>query len=385
MYQGIVSSVNAISVNTLDAIGTEYGYSFAKYNFGLSHLVESYEASNGEMKSDVGLAPLALGALTVGATVREMSAAYATFANDGVYREARLFTKVYNSNGDLVVDNTQDTRKILSEKTVNYMNYCLYNAANHGTGGAAIFPGQQIAGKTGTTSSNRDRWFCGYTSHYTAAVWVGYDQPEQIYVNTGNPAAIMWRKVMQPIHQGLDSEPLYNGNAFHSVAICLDSGKLATNACQHDARGIQRVVYVNVYSGDEPTETCDKHMMVDFCTSGGGVAGPYCSDYGDVESRSLVRMTLDEVEEIRAAAHLGLVDGYLNDGYVYYLDGDWHGFSGNANYGEEAPYVVCQEHSSAHWPEDDDDFGGGGWNNDDDGGGADMGDDGYWEIGRAHV
>ncbi len=381
VYQGIVSSVNTISVRTLDAIGYDYAYSFAKYNFGQEHLVESYEAANGQNLSDVGQAPLALGALTVGATVREMSAAYATFANDGVYREARLFTKVYNSNGDLVVDNTQDTRKILSEKTVNYMNYCLYNAANHGTGGAAIFPGQQIAGKTGTTSSNRDRWFCGYTKHYTAAVWVGYDQPEQIYVNTGNPAAIMWRKVMQPIHQGMSSEPLYNGNAFHSVAVCLDSGKLATNACQHDARGIQRVVYVNVYSGDEPTETCDKHVMVDYCTSGGGVANNYCSDYGDVTSRALVRMTADEVQEIRDAAGVGLVGGYLDDGYVYYLDGDWHGFSGNANYGEDASYLVCPLHSSSNWVEDDD-LSGDHWYEDDDGGisdgGADMGDDGYW-------
>lgn len=378
VYQGIVSSVNTISVRTLDAIGYEYAYSFAKYNFGQEHLVENYETASGQSLSDVGQAPLALGALTVGSTVREMAAAYATFANDGVYREARLFTKVYNSSGQLVVDNTQDTRKILSEKTVNYMNYCLYNAANNGTGGAAIFGGQQIAGKTGTTSSNRDRWFCGYTKHYAAAVWVGYDQPEQIHISTANPAAMMWRKVMQPIHEGLPSEPLYNGNAFHSVAICLDSGKLATNACQNDVRGIQRVVYVNVYNGDEPTETCDKHVMVDFCTSGGGVANHFCESYGDVSSRALVRMTRDEVEEIRSAAGVGLVDGYLNDSYVYYLDGDWYGFSGNANHGENAPYLVCPYHSASNWIDEDDNFGGGGWFDTDDGGGADMGDDGYW-------
>lgn len=374
VYQGIVSSVNTISARTLDYIGPEYAYSFAKYNFGQEHLVENYETSNGQNLSDVGLAPLALGALTVGSTVQEMAAAYATFANDGVYREARLFTKVYNSNGDLVVDNTQDTRKILSEKTVNYMNYCLYNAANHGTGGAAIFGGQQIAGKTGTTSSNRDRWFCGYTKHYAAAVWVGYDQPEQIRVNTGNPAAIMWRKVMQPIHDGLPSEPLYNGNAFHSVAICLDSGKLATDACYADCRGIQRVVNVNVCYGDEPAETCDKHVMVDFCTSGGGVANHYCLEYGDVVSRSLVRLTREEVEEIRAAAGVGLVDGYLNDSYVYYLDGDWYGFSGNSNYGADAPYLMCPVHNESFWAEDD--MGGDGWDDFDNG--ADMGDDGFW-------
>ena len=351
VYQGIVSSVNAISVNTLDTIGTEYGYSFAKYNFGLEHLVESYEAANGEIKSDVGLAPLALGALTVGATVQEMSAAYATFANDGTWREPRLYTKVYNSSGELVVDNTQDSRKILSEKTVDYMNYCLYNAANYGTGGAAIFGGQYIAGKTGTTSSNRDRWFCGFTTHYTAAVWVGYDQPEQISLGT-NPAAQLWRKVMQPIHEGLPAEGLYNGNALRSVNVCLDSGKIATAACYGDTRSMDRVVSVNVYSGDEPQGTCDKHVQVEYCVTGGGVATAYCSLFADavIETRSLVKLTQGEVEQMKAAASVGLSSDYLLDGCVYYLgEGGWHGFYGNLAPNNTEPYLVCPLHNEESW------------------------------------
>ena len=378
VYQGIVSSVNTISVRTLDNIGLEYGYSFAKYNFGQKNLVEQYPTEY-EIKSDVGLAPLALGALTVGSTVQEMATAYATFANNGVFRESRLYTKVYNSDGELVVDNTQDSRKILSEKTVNYMNYCLYNAANHGTGGAAIFGGQSIAGKTGTTSSNRDRWFCGYTSHYTAAVWVGYDQPEQINISTANPAAVLWRKVMQPIHSGLSNNALYNGNAFRTVAICLDSGKIATEACQHDARGIDRVVYVNVYPGDEPTETCDKHIMVNYCAIGGGVATDYCSMFpeADVRSVALVKLTEAEVQEIRDAVGVGLNNAYLNDMAIYYDgEGGWFGFRNNVNNPSGGPYIECSLHGPDSWQDyqdsiiqepdygsDDDyyDHGGNGW------------------------
>ena len=365
VYQGIVSSVNTISVRTLNAVGAEYGYSFAKYNFGQEGLVESYDAGY-EIKSDIGQAPLALGALTLGSTVQEMSAAYATFANDGTWREPRLYTKVYNSDGQLVVDNTQDSRKILSTKTVNYMNYCLYNAANNGTGGAAIFSGQTIAGKTGTTSSNRDRWFCGYTAHYTAAVWVGYDQPEQININTANPAALMWRKVMEPIHQGLSREALYDGSVFRSVAICLDSGKLATNACKADARGIDRVVYVNVYNEDVPTESCDKHVQVEYCITGGGVANDYCSRFGNAEvgTRSLVKMTQAEVEEIRSAANVGLTDIYLHNGYTYYLDGAWHGFNGSAQVGEDLPYLVCPIHNAESWSRYELENGLGGWDSD---------------------
>ena len=350
VYQGIVSSVNTISVRTLDAIGHEYGYSFAKYNFGEDSLVERYD-TGWEVKSDIGQAPLALGALTLGATVREMTGAYATFANNGVWREPRLYTKVYNSDGVLVVDNTQESRKILSDKTVNYVNYCLYNAANHGTGTAALFNGQSIAGKTGTTSNNRDRWFCGYTTHYTAAVWVGYDQPEQIHVSTANPAALLWRDVMKPIHTGLPKEGLFNGNAFRSVAVCLDSGKLATAACYNDARGINRVVSVNVYPGDEPQGTCDKHVQMEYCVTGGGVANQYCHGFpgAQVDVRSLVRLTAAEIAEIRAAARVGLVDTHTIDGYVYYEGGSWYGFNGNAYNPTGGPYIACQVHNKQSW------------------------------------
>ena len=387
VYQGIVSSVNTISVRTLDAIGHEYAYSFAKYNFGQESLVERYPTDY-EVKSDIGQAPLALGALTLGSTVQEMSAAYATFANDGTWREPRLYTKIYNSDGELVVDNTQDSRKILSTKTVNYMNYCLYNAANNGTGGAAIFGGQTIAGKTGTTSNNRDRWFCGYTTHYTAAVWVGYDQPEQINLGT-NPAAQLWKKVMEPIHAGLAKEALYDGSAFRSVAICLDSGKLATNACKLDPRGVDaRVAYVNVYNEDVPTETCDKHVQVEYCFTGGGVATEYCSQFPDtlIGPSGLVKMTQAEINEIRSAANVGLVDTYLNDGYVYYVDGTWNGFSGNINHDSDLPYKLCPLHTAQSWNQYEEDLRGDDWEDDGDySGGDDWGessggsaDDGEW-------
>ena len=357
VYSGIVSSVNAISVRTLQLIGYEYGFSFAKYNFGQNSLTEDYPLANGQSLNDLGAAPLALGALTVGATVREMSAAYATFPNGGTYREPRLFTKVYNSDGELVIDNVQDSRTILSEKTANYMNYCLYNAATHGTGAAATMPGQNIAGKTGTTSSNRDRWFCGYTSHYTAAVWCGYNKPEQIYLtgNTANPAARLWRMVMMPVHEGLPNEGLFNGNAFRSVGVCLDSGKLATAACKSDVRG-DRVSYANCYPEDIPSGTCSKHVSVEYCVTGGGVATEYCSMFADVEiaSRSLVKLTQAEVNEIRNAISAGLVDIYYDDGYVYYLgsgDGEaWHGFRDDYPDNDQ-PYLLCPTHTKEAWEE----------------------------------
>ena len=358
VYSGIVSSVNAIAVRTLDLTGHDYAYSFAKYNLGLNNLTDNYLTTSGQIKSDIGQAPLALGALTVGATVQEMATAYATFANDGEYRESRLFTKVYDSNGKIVLDNTQDSKQVMSNKTVNYINYCLYHAANSGTGGAAVFAGQNIAGKTGTTSSNKDRWFCGYTSHYTAAVWCGFNQPEQIHLtgNTANPAARLWRMVMQPIHQGLPNVGLYNGNAFQTVGVCLDSGLIATAACKSDARGIDRVSYASCYPEDRPNGTCNKHTSVEYCVTGGGVATEYCHLFAEhedveIESRSLVKLSKAEVEEIKWVKNYGLNSAYYDDGYVYYLDGAWHGFDGRANEGVDEPYLICPEHTQEAWEE----------------------------------
>ncbi len=356
VYSGIVSSVNAIAVRTLDLTGHDYAFNFAKYNLGQSNLTDNYPASNGKIMTDIGQAPLALGALTVGSTVQEMATAYATFANGGEYRESRLFTKVYDSNGKVVLDNTQDSKQVLSDKTVNYMNYCLYHAANNGTGAAAIFQGQNIAGKTGTTSSNRDRWFCGYTSHYTAAVWCGYNRPEQIYLtgNTANPAARLWRMVMQPIHQGLPNNGLYNGNAFQTVGVCLDSGLIATAACKTDARGIDRVSYANCYSEDRPAGTCNKHVSMEYCVTGGGVATDYCHLFAqhegvEIEARSLVKLNQAEVDEIKRASGYGLYDVYTQDGYVYFTDGAWHGFDGNLNPDSDTPYLTCTMHTKEAW------------------------------------
>ena len=373
VYQGIVSSINTIAVRSLDLSGYEYAYSFAKFNFGQNSLTERFALGNGQSKSDVGRAPLALGALTVGSTVREMTAAYATFANDGVYREARTFTKVYNSKGELVIDNTQDSQKILSAKSVNYMNYTLYNAANSGTGGAAIFDGQYIAGKTGTTSSQKDRWFCGYTAHYTAAVWCGYDVPEKVTIGI-NPAAQLWKKVMQPIHRGLGAQGLYNGNAMRSVSVCLDSGLLATAACRNDARGLERIVSPLVYPEDMPTGTCNKHVSVEYCVTGGGVATDYCSHFPDavIESRSLVKLNQEEVSEIKAAMYDGLYDIFFDNGYVYFVDSEgdaapWRGFRNNLQ-DNDMPYLACPVHTKAAWEDYQDQNPGditGGWENGD--------------------
>ena len=362
VYEGLVSSTNAVSVRTLRLIGYDYAYRFTKDKFRISTLVENYETANG-VKSDLGDSPLGLGALTVGASVRDMATAYATFPNDGVYRDGRTYTKVYDSDGNLVLNNEQETEEILSKKTVDYIDYCLSGVITSGTGGGAKISGQNVAGKTGTTSSSKDRWFCGYTSYYTAAIWCGYDQPEVIKLtnSSGNPAAKLFSQVMTPVHANLEKKSLYSTSNFQSFDVCLHSGDSVSNACKKDLlarlHGVAAVGSAYAYSDDGPSTSCSKHVLVDYCVTGGGVATDYCYKFdAQIESLALVKMTPDEIEEIRMASKNGLNAAYSDDRYVYYVsssgaDLDWHGFGGNANDGVSAPYIVCPVHNQWAWEE----------------------------------
>ena len=146
---------------------------------------------------------MSLGQLTNGITVREMAQAYGAFANDGIFTYGRTYSMVTDSKGNVVIDNAPQTIVAFSPNTAYVMSYMLKNAAAAGTGTEANFWSMPVAGKTGTTTDYKDRWFVGYTPYYVAAVWTGYDTPERIYVS-GNPAAQLWRKVMAPIHEGLE-------------------------------------------------------------------------------------------------------------------------------------------------------------------------------------
>ncbi|MBE6947064.1 MAG: hypothetical protein E7454_02270 [Ruminococcaceae bacterium] len=353
ILDAVIDSVNASAVNSLDIMGREYSFNFAKDKFQLSTLVREYVNSSGKVFTDIDWAPLGMGAPTVGITVRDMSAAYATFANNGTYRDARTYTLIYDNDGNLIHNNEQKSSQILSPKTVDYVNYCLDNAVESGTGRYAEFKSYDydICGKTGTTTSAKDRWFCGYTSQYTAAVWTGYDHPEAITgVSGGNVACQLWRKVMEPLHKNLESKVMYNESNFVPVTVCLDCGKQATGACAMDVRtyehGLSRIKEVLVYPEDVPQESCDCHVVVDYCATCKAAANTGCTN---VVKRSLVKMTQSDVEEIIKASECGLETAYRSDNYIYLVDKKgnpvaFHGFKNDKNYGLELPYVSCHIH-----------------------------------------
>ena len=367
IYQAIMNSLNAVSVNTLDALGVKYSFNFAKYKFRISGLVDNLVLNN-RVFTDMDIAPLGMGALSVGATVRDVTNAYSAFTNHGVYREGRTYLAVLDSDGNVVLENLQDSEQILSQKTVDYVNYCLDAAVASGTGTAADMYnelGMAVAGKTGTTQSDFDRYFAGYTGYYTAAVWCGFDINESIVLEgvTTNPAARLWKAVMLQIHEGKESIPLYDSNKMVQVEICLDSGKLATEICKCDIRtedvGLNRIVKVLVYPEDAPTEVCTDHVMVHYCAEGVAVANEYCelfAKYGvlRLQDQSLVRMTQKEMEKLLALRYKGIHSDYMRNNFIYLInedgtDADYFGFVYAVNEGLHVPYKLCAVHTKEAW------------------------------------
>lgn len=360
IWRAIVSSVNAVAVHTLERVGLRNSFDFVTNQLGLSTLVERSGTS-----SDIDYSPLGMGAFTYGVTVRDMTCAFATFASQGQYREGRTYYGVLDDKGNVVLDNDQDSRKVFGEKTINYMNYCLTDAVAQGTGTAAYMfkdNGIDVAGKTGTTQADKDRYFCGFTGYYTAAVWCGFDIPEQIHL-TGeektNPACRLWKKVMLQLHEGKENIPLFDTSEMEQATICVESGLLATEACSRDIRGSAKTFEMSLYPEDVPTKFCDKHISVDYCTN--GVANEYCYKFESAgvitfKNKSLVKITQARIDKLLEAKNSGLGEAYTKDNYVYLVDANGNPipfFGMNAkkpiNEGLKVPYQVCTEHTKEAW------------------------------------
>lgn len=308
VYEAVEDSVNTIAVHVLrNLVSPELSYQFLEERFGISSL-EPGRWVNDVYKTDLTLASLALGGLTDGVSTYDMAAAYATFANNGMYMQPRTYTRVVavdiDGNETVLLENNSTGVAVLQESTVYYMNTMLENVIDAGTGTAAAFDGMTIAGKTGTTTSNNDKWFVGYSPYYTAAVWVGYDQQERIDSNK-YLAAELWKKVMEPLHEGLEDISFQEPTDLVTVTICKDSGMIATETCSADPRN-NRTMKMSFVKGDQPVEYCTTHVAVEVCTESTAIlrydgkdsgvyhlAGEHCPE----ESRKVIGLL--EHERIR--------------------------------------------------------------------------------------
>lgn len=272
--QGIVDSMNILAVRTLTYITPQVGFDYLK-NFGFTTLVDRQERTyNGETMvfSDIQQA-LVLGGLTYGVTNEELNAAYACIANGGTYIKPRLYTKVVDHDGNVILDNTvPQTRQVIKETTAWLLTSAMQDVVTRGTGGSVNFGGTPIAGKTGTTSDYNDVWFAGYTNYYTASVWTGYDNNTKLRnAEEKNFAKKMWKICMSQIHEGLPASSFNMPPGIVTAAVCSVSGKLPIEGLCNSC-----VTAEYFAEGTVPTEMCDVHYQGDVCSRDGLPAQDTC-------------------------------------------------------------------------------------------------------------
>lgn len=282
MRLSIANSINITTTKALTEITPELGGDYVE-RFGITTLIKESEYINGEWKSDLGPS-LALGGLTKGVSNLELTAAYAAIANDGIYQEPILYTKVLDHSGNVILDKTatQDTHRVLSKETSALLTDSMQDVLTYGTGTAAKLKNMSVAGKTGTTSDYNDIWFVGYTPYYTAGIWSGYDENKsQTKEATGNSNANsyhkkLWATVMNRIHAELQYKSFKMPNSLIEVEVCSKSGKLPVpGVCDTTVEG--NCITKEYFTADTvPTEYCDNHIVVEMCGESGAIACDAC-------------------------------------------------------------------------------------------------------------
>ena len=268
----LTRSQNVPAVKVLTQITPAVGFSYLQ-KFGLSTLVSPQNAVNGN--HDV-VQSLALGGMTKGVSNIDMTAAYAAIANKGVYTKPIYYTKVIDSEGNVIIDNSiPETHKVLKESSAWLLTSGMESVVSSGTATRAKVSNQPTAGKTGTTQFDTDIWFCGFTPYYTASIWVGYDDNSR-QVSSVNHTSI-WRSIMEQIHSGLPSGEFTKPEDIVEVQVCSKSGKLPVEGlCDQDPRG--SCIITEYFTADnQPTESCDTHVKVNICNVSGDIANTGCT------------------------------------------------------------------------------------------------------------
>lgn len=272
LRQGIVDSVNIVTVKTFQKVTPQTGFDYL-LNLGFTTLVDRRETSDGQIYSDIQL-PTALGGLTDGVTNVELTAAYAAIANGGTYIKPVYYTKIVDSKGNVLLQNSKSGKKVMKNTTAWLLTDVMKDVIKRGTGKKAAFKKIKMpqAGKTGTTSDNTDFWFEGYTPYYTAGIWLGYDS--MFTQMSGSASKIMWRDIMEKVHKvkKLKNKNFKKPEDIITRKICKKCGKLAVyGLCDRalDGNDIKTEYFAR---GTQPKESCDCHVKYTFSNSTGHMA-----------------------------------------------------------------------------------------------------------------
>lgn len=235
--RAIQLSCNTVAVKVCSEITFESVFDFMKSRLGMTSLVDR-KVINGRVFTDNALAPMSLGSLTDGVSVLEMAAAYQIFGNGGIYCPPHSYTEVYTVDGDLFYTKEVTPVRAITEETASVMNLLLQNVVSLGTGTPAYFSSEiATAGKTGTTSDNKDLWYVGLTPYYVGAVWMGFDEQKTISYNSPYPPPAIWKTVMKAVHEDLPAKSFPIARGVVAMEYCEDTGLLAGSRCKNVSTG----------------------------------------------------------------------------------------------------------------------------------------------------
>ena len=194
--EAVARSLNTVAWQVLDNISVKYGLSFLdKLHF---HNISYIDNDN---------MALSLGGFTEGVRVVDMAKGFSTLANNGSFSDRTCVKKIEHVSDGVVYKNNNEKTQVYSEDAAWMMTDVLKGVFNesYGTGRKLkLENGQICAGKTGTTNSSKDVWFCGYTKYYTTVVWAGYDTPRAMPGASGaSIPGVIWKDYMDKIHEKL--------------------------------------------------------------------------------------------------------------------------------------------------------------------------------------
>lgn len=267
--EGIQMSINVMAVKAITKVTPEVAYDYL-IDLGFTTLADNEPGADGAILTDKTQSA-ALGGLSKGVTTYEMTAAYACIANNGVYTKPVLYSKVVDHDGNVIIDNTTPTtHRVIRATTAFQLIQAMKSVVNSGTGTPArMQSGVTCAGKTGTTSSNYDLWFCGMTPYYTASIWMGYDS--NINMGSLNTHKYMWRSIMDQIAimEGQDTSlDFERPEGISSITLCQISGKIPIEGCP---------TFSDYCASDfGPGGSCTGHELVEICMDSKMIATSQC-------------------------------------------------------------------------------------------------------------
>ena len=246
--KAIAKSLNTVAVKTLDYVGLRNSYDFLHDVLHITSL---------DPAGDVAYGPLALGSLTYGISPLEMAAAYAMFGNEGVYTTPHSYTTVETADGEVLLEKKVTKTQAIGEDTAYIMNRALKTVLQAGgtAGYAALRPARfEAAGKTGTTTDDKDHWFIGLTPYYCTATWWGYDDQIRLTVRyDSHPPTTAWKRVMDEAQANLPDKAFPTSSNVEVRTYCDDSGDLANPSCPTQVQGY--------YKKDTPEEILHQCTM----------------------------------------------------------------------------------------------------------------------------